>query len=94
MCCSVSPQDHGNIVRSSSSVQVSKLLWKKRYELIRGKFKGNTHCVTKVRLGPLSALLNLGYSSRAAGKAVDKAISGLTDITLEKLITEALKVLA
>ena len=42
----------------------------------------------------LSALLNLGYSSRAAGKAVDKTISGLTDITLEKVITEALKVLA
>lgn len=42
----------------------------------------------------LSALLNLGYSSRAAGKAVDKAISGLTNITLEGVITEALKVLA
>jgi Holliday junction DNA helicase RuvA len=42
----------------------------------------------------LSALLNLGYSSRAAGRAVDKAISGLTDITLEKVITEALKALA
>ncbi|MFC1493830.1 Holliday junction branch migration protein RuvA [Thermodesulfobacteriota bacterium] len=42
----------------------------------------------------LSALLNLGYSSRAAGRAVDKVISGLTDITLEKVITEALKVLA
>ena len=42
----------------------------------------------------LSALLNLGYSSRAAGKAVDKAISGLTDATLEKVITEALKILA
>ena len=42
----------------------------------------------------LSALLNLGYSSRAAGRAVDKTISGLTDITLKKVITEALKVLA
>jgi len=41
----------------------------------------------------LSALLNLGYSSRAAEKAVDKALSGLTDITLERVITEALKVL-
>lgn len=47
-----------------------------------------------VRDDALSALLNLGYSSKAAGKAVDKALSGLKEVTLEGLITESLRILA
>ena len=42
----------------------------------------------------LSALINLGYSSKAAGAAVDKALSKTGEITLERIITEALRVLA
>ena len=42
----------------------------------------------------LSALINLGYSSKAAGNAVDKALSKTGEITLERVITEALRVLA
>lgn len=47
-----------------------------------------------IRDDAVSALLNLGYTSKAAERAVDKAAAGLKDITLEKLITQALKVLA
>jgi Holliday junction DNA helicase RuvA len=42
----------------------------------------------------LSALLNLGYTSKAARIAVDKAISNVTDASLETLIKEALRLLS
>ncbi|HOP47656.1 MAG TPA: Holliday junction branch migration protein RuvA [Desulfobacteraceae bacterium] len=42
----------------------------------------------------LSALLNLGYTQKSAREAIDKARSVTTDVTLEVLIREALKVLA
>jgi Holliday junction DNA helicase RuvA len=44
----------------------------------------------------LSALLNLGYTAKAASRAVEKAISGLADgeISLEGVIKEALRQLA
>jgi len=42
----------------------------------------------------LSALLNLGYSSKAANMAVDKAISNIKDVSLEGVIKEALRLLA
>ncbi|NLA74917.1 MAG: Holliday junction branch migration protein RuvA, partial [Deltaproteobacteria bacterium] len=41
----------------------------------------------------ISALINLGYTLKAAEKAVDKAISGPGDKTHEFVITEALRVL-
>lgn len=41
----------------------------------------------------LSALTNLGYPSKAANRAVEKAYSTLKEITLEGLIKEALKLL-
>ena len=42
----------------------------------------------------LSALFNLGYSPKAANMAIEKARSRVTELTLEGLIREALKVLA
>ena len=42
----------------------------------------------------LSALLNLGYTSKAARIAVDKAISNVTDASLEGVIKEALQLLS
>ncbi|HJX34833.1 MAG TPA: Holliday junction branch migration protein RuvA [Desulfatiglandales bacterium] len=42
----------------------------------------------------LSALLNLGYTSKAARIAVDKAISNATDASLEGVIKEALRLLS
>ena len=42
----------------------------------------------------LSALLNLGYSSKFAKPALDKAQSGIQEMTLEGLIREALRLLA
>ena len=42
----------------------------------------------------LSALLNLGYSSKHASQAVDRARSVAKELTLEGLIREALKILA
>ncbi len=42
----------------------------------------------------LSALVNLGYSSKHAERAIRKALPGLTDKTLEGLITKALRALA
>lgn len=42
----------------------------------------------------LSALLNLGYSSKFAKPALDKARSAIKEITLEGLIREALRLLA
>ncbi len=42
----------------------------------------------------LSALVNLGYSSKSAKEAVDRARAVAKDVTLEKLIKEALRVLA
>ncbi|MCP4664721.1 MAG: Holliday junction branch migration protein RuvA, partial [Deltaproteobacteria bacterium] len=42
----------------------------------------------------LSALLNLGYSSKQARQALDKARSVAEESTLEGLIREALKILA
>lgn len=48
----------------------------------------------KVRDDALSALTNLGYSSKAAGKAVDRALAMPIEATLETIITEALRVLA
>ncbi|MDY7035805.1 MAG: Holliday junction branch migration protein RuvA [Thermodesulfobacteriota bacterium] len=48
----------------------------------------------RVRDDALSALLNLGYSAKLAKGAVEKAISGLNDDSLEGIIKEALKLLA
>jgi len=48
----------------------------------------------EVRDDALSALINLGYSSKAAGMAVDKALAMPCELTLETVITEALRVLA
>ncbi len=42
----------------------------------------------------LSALLNLGYTSKAARIAVDKATSNVTDASLEGVIKEALRLLS
>lgn len=42
----------------------------------------------------LSALTNLGYPPKAAGRAVDKAASSLEKVSLEAVIKEALKLLA
>jgi Holliday junction DNA helicase RuvA len=42
----------------------------------------------------LSALVNLGYSSKSAKEAVDRARAVAKDVTLEKLIKEALRILA
>jgi Holliday junction DNA helicase RuvA len=42
----------------------------------------------------LSALLNLGYSSKFAKPALDKARGRIGEVTLEGLIREALRVLA
>jgi len=42
----------------------------------------------------VSALLNLGYSAKAAKGAVQKATSAVKDVNLEGLIKEALKLLA
>jgi Holliday junction DNA helicase RuvA len=42
----------------------------------------------------LSALLNLGYPAKAAKIAVDKAISNVTDASLEGVIKEALQLLS
>ena len=47
-----------------------------------------------IRDDALSALVNLGYTSKAAGKAVDKALSVPCEVTLERIITEALRILA
>jgi holliday junction DNA helicase RuvA len=41
----------------------------------------------------VSALVNLGYTLKAAEKAVDKAISGSNEKGLETIITDALRVL-
>jgi Holliday junction DNA helicase RuvA len=41
----------------------------------------------------ISALVNLGYTLKAAEKAVEKALTGPGDKTLEVVITEALRVL-
>jgi Holliday junction DNA helicase RuvA len=48
----------------------------------------------EIRDDALSALVNLGYSAKAAVKAVDKALSMPCEVTLETIITEALRVLA
>jgi Holliday junction DNA helicase RuvA len=42
----------------------------------------------------LSALVNLGYSPKSAKEAVDRARAVEKDVTLEKLIKEALRILA
>jgi len=42
----------------------------------------------------LSALLNLGYSVKFAKPALEKARSGIKDVSLEGLIREALRILA
>lgn len=42
----------------------------------------------------LSALMNLGYPSKAARIAVDKATSNVTDASLEAVIKEALRLLS
>jgi len=42
----------------------------------------------------LSALLNLGYSRKSAGRAIEKAQSVIKEMSLEGLIKEALKILA
>lgn len=56
--------------------------------------KISSHEEKEIRDDALSALVNLGYSSKAAGSAVDKALAKSGDMTLERIITEALKVLA
>lgn len=47
----------------------------------------------KILEDAVSALLNLGYSSKLSKNAVEKAHSGREDMSLESLIKEALKVL-
>jgi holliday junction DNA helicase RuvA len=42
----------------------------------------------------LSALVNLGYPSKAASNAVDKVYSTMKDVTIESMIKEALRLLA
>jgi Holliday junction DNA helicase RuvA len=42
----------------------------------------------------VSALLNLGYSRKAAGRAIEKARSAMQHVSLEGLIKEALSLLA
>jgi Holliday junction DNA helicase RuvA len=42
----------------------------------------------------MSALMNLGYTSKAAKIAVEKAMSNVTDASLEALIKEALRLLS
>ena len=42
----------------------------------------------------LSALLNLGYPKKAAHRAVEKALSSVAEVSLERVIKEALKLLA
>jgi len=42
----------------------------------------------------ISALVNLGYPSKAANSAVDKACSTMKEVTLEGVIKEALRLLA
>ncbi len=42
----------------------------------------------------LSALLNLGYSRKSAGRAIEKAQSVIKEMSIEGLIKEALKILA
>jgi holliday junction DNA helicase RuvA len=41
----------------------------------------------------ISALVNLGYPSKSAGSAVDKACSNMKEVTLEGIIKEALRLL-
>ena len=53
-----------------------------------------THEDKKVVDDALSALLNLGYPTRSAKSAVQKALSVIEDVTLEGLIKEALRLLA
>ena len=48
----------------------------------------------KVLDDAVSALLNLGYSSKLSKNAVEKAHSGREDMSLESLIREALRVLS
>ncbi|MBN2418312.1 MAG: Holliday junction branch migration protein RuvA [Deltaproteobacteria bacterium] len=48
----------------------------------------------EIREDALSALINLGYTSKAAENAVDRALSRAGERTLETIITEALRVLA
>ena len=55
--------------------------------------KIRSHEEKELRDDALSALVNLGYSSKAAGNAVDKALAKSGDMTLERVITEALRVL-
>jgi holliday junction DNA helicase RuvA len=42
----------------------------------------------------LSALVNLGYPSKAAGNAVEKVYSTMKDVTIEGVIKDALRLLA
>ncbi len=58
------------------------------------EIKIRSHEDNEIRDDALSALVNLGYSSKAAGKAVDKALSMPCEVSLESIITEALKALA
>jgi holliday junction DNA helicase RuvA len=52
-----------------------------------------SHEEITLRDDAVSALVNLGYTLKAAEKAVDKAISGPGEKTLEIVITESLRVL-
>jgi Holliday junction resolvasome RuvABC DNA-binding subunit len=42
----------------------------------------------------LSALINLGYPSKAANNAVEKACTNVKEMTLEGVIKEAFRILA
>ena len=97
---------HGDVVRLQSIPGVGKktaerisLELKDKAQSIRSDadlppVKISSYEDKAVRDDALSALINLGYSSKAAGNAVDKAISGSGAVTLERVITEALKALA
>jgi Holliday junction DNA helicase RuvA len=66
---------------------------------LRGEQQPSTALLTpredeRVYNDALSALVNLGYSSKSAKEAVDRAHAVAKDATLEKLIKEALRILA
>ena len=60
----------------------------------RQEISGSARKEEGVQEDAVSALVNLGYSVKSAKEAVDRAMAGAKDITLESLIKKALRVLA
>jgi len=66
----------------------------KIHKVISGEISGR-EIVVPVEEDALSALINLGYSSNVAKKAVDKVLHECGEkLTLETLLTESLKILS